>query len=59
MFSDELMNIKTKINQQGEKSTPLKDFNQFKVDIEAKQFRFKNSCKDLDNKIKTTDRYID
>ena len=59
MFSEELMNIKKDINKQGEKSTPLKAFTDFKNAIESKQFHFKNSCKDLDNKIKTTDRYID
>ena len=39
--------------------TPLKDFTAYKNSADDSSRHVKFCCKDLDNKIKTTDRYID
>ena len=48
-------NLNTKLN----KMTPLSDFHAFLNETERKAERLNYCCRDIDNKLKTTDRYID
>ena len=55
----ELAKFRSTVESKIAKMTPNSDFRQFAEDSQKNFERLSYSCKDLDNKIKTTDRYID
>lgn len=58
-LQSDLSQSKSSLDKKISLMTPLKDFKLYTNDTEENSRRLKYSCKDLDNKIKTTDRYID
>ena len=58
-INNEMIKQKQDIEQSLRKLTPLDKFETYEASVEEKSRRLNYCCKDLDNKIKTTDRYID
>ena len=58
-LNTELGKFRSTIESKIAKMTPNNEFRQFAEDSQKKFERLSYSCSDLDNKIKTTDRYID
>lgn len=58
-LNDEVSRFRSKFDKQLSLFCFRTDFEKLSLDYGAKNTYLKNCCKDLNNKIKTTDRYID